>query len=1113
MGLPILEPLANNVVALAALAVGVGAVGYAIAAFLRQRSFTAPVKVVLIGAMAISVMTGVVWIAGRVTSDVTPEVDIEAGPQVKTSVSGTETVGTLPSAWNDASLGSADNALALLQKGCTDGLDDIIHLSTDGPLSGFTGIGVLDSVLNVPGNLILGPFTKPAACRAEAELRVQMNRGSEGWFNSAFPPHTTPGYPIDRYNLYYQSGVLDVYHNMIGAGTGFIWTVGKFGLKVAMWMLDWAISGRIVSVMGAIPEQIAKLLSVSVVGAGKSFTLGHLALICLGIAGAVSIIRSRYAEAAGNMLFGIIAMSVGMLVLLNFDGYYQGAKNVKEELARSGMIGALADSTTEDGAGNVTVDATGAVAPLLDATVHTPWEVLNFGAPLQTNCEIGVGKDLLLGGVGSNNPYPVDSLNACDTNESRLKAAHASSASWTKLFGAVLAAGGQIAIAVLIMSTAMLALISEMLLAVAFAVLPVAAVAAAFPGGRKIAGMWLSTLLKGIVGLGVGMLFLSLVVTVLDAVVGNTTGLAMIERQLLFILLAVAAMKLRKMVPQAAQKLSATLSGKVASAGAGGGSGGGLGAAAGGVAGGVAGGLAAGAIASQILPPGGGLQAVRMARQAGRGTLNMTAGVAGGVGMATGRMNPEGGIARALGARAHGGSLIGAGSHAAASAMGSRLGHSPAQSVASASGNLSADRITQMAGGNKAQRTAAANVARDPNVLSRLAGDRNPRVRAAAAANPNMPTSYVDEMSRRRSGRVSQNFINEHPTGPPPPPPPGGGGGGGGAGSGPPPGGGPGGDGGAGSGPPPGSGPGGDGGAGSGPPPGSGPGGDGGAGSGPPPGSGPGGDGGAGSGPPPGGGPGGGGGAGSGPPPGGGPGGGGGAGSGPPPGGGPGGDGGAGSGPPPGGGPGGGGGAGSGPPPGGGPGGDGGAGSGPPPGGGPGGGGGAGSGPPPGGGPGGGGGAGSGPPPGGGPGGDGGAGSGPPPGSGPGGDGGAGSGPPPGSGPGGDGGAGSGPPPGGGPGGGGGAGSGPPPGGGPGGDGGAGSGPPPGGGPGGDGGAGSGPPPGGGPGGDGGVPSEIAGQPSGGADGSGSSSSGPPPGGGEVERLVGDPPKPTGELL
>ena len=770
-----LEPLTVDAVALTVLALGVATVGWAALSYVKHRQLTSAARALLAGAAAMTLVTGVVWLAGRTAADISPEVDIAGGPVLTTAAASSGRVptaeGTLPPLWADGSLGNVREASELLASACVNGVDDFINISTNGPASGLTGIGALDGLINIPGNLVTGIYTKPAACMADAKLKAQMSRGSEGWFNSSSVPHTTPGYPLDRYNMFYQAGLASVGENMMGWGTSLIWTVGKFGLKIAMWALDWAVSGRIVEVVGVIPEQIARLLNVSVVGAGSGFTLGHLALICLGIASAWGLLRGRYAEAVGGLLFGVIAMTVGFFVLLNYDGYYQGAKTVKEEFARAGMIGTLADHTGADGA----VDATVAVAPLLDAVVHIPWENLNFGSALLTRCEISVGKDLLLGGVGSNNPYPVNRLAACDTEAARLKSAHAATSSWTKLFGAALSVAGQVAIAVLILSTALLALVSELLLAVAFAVLPVAAAAVAFPGGRKIAGMWLSTLLKGIVGLGVGMLFLSIVITVLTAVVHNTSSLAMLERQVLFVLLAVAAMRLRKMVPQAAQKLSATLSGKVANLGSGGG-GGGWGAAAGGIAGGLAGGLAAGAVASQVMPAQAGAYAVRAARRLGAGTMNAAAGAAGSMGIATGRLDPEGGIAKTLSARAHGGSLIGAGAHAAASAVNAKLTGAGGAQEAALSTGLSNQRIEELAGGRKQDRRAAAKQATNPEMLRRLAEDRNEKVRATAAANPNMPTDVRDEMSRNRGGRVSREFRRRHATstGTEPPPPPGG---------------------------------------------------------------------------------------------------------------------------------------------------------------------------------------------------------------------------------------------------------------------------------------------------------------------------------------------------
>ena len=133
-----------------------------------------------------------------------------------------------------------------------------------------------------------------------------------------------------------------------------------------------------------------------------------------------------------------------------------------------------------------------------------------------------------------------------------------------RLFGTLMVVAGQIAVALLVFAAAGLALLSEVLLGAAFASLPLAVAGSLWPGGRKVAGAWFALLLRGLVGFGVGMLFLSLVMTVLAAVVGRTQGMALLERSLVFLLVAYGGWRLRKVFPKAAAQISAQLGGKVA---------------------------------------------------------------------------------------------------------------------------------------------------------------------------------------------------------------------------------------------------------------------------------------------------------------------------------------------------------------------------------------------------------------------------------------------------------------------------------------------------------------------------------------------------------------------
>ena len=144
--------------------------------------------------------------------------------------------------------------------------------------------------------------------------------------------------------------------------------------------------------------------------------------------------------------------------------------------------------------------------------------------------------------------------------------------------------------AALVFVAAGLALLSEVLLGAAFAALPVAVAGVLWPGGRRVAGAWLSLLLRGLVGFAAGMLFLSLVMTVLAAVVGRTQDMGLLERSLVFVLIAYGGWRLRKVFPKAAAQISAQLGGKVSAAFSqqGAGLAPGVGAAAGGLAGGLA---------------------------------------------------------------------------------------------------------------------------------------------------------------------------------------------------------------------------------------------------------------------------------------------------------------------------------------------------------------------------------------------------------------------------------------------------------------------------------------------------------------------------------------------
>lgn len=485
--------------------------------------------------------------------------------------------GYLDTAWCSSAAGTPREVLMEELAGCQ-------LLPEDAPLSEVVSVapGYLRGGHNLPATVNMR-----ANCVRDTYAKLTTLEAPRGWFNSASAPRTSASFPVTTYHMFHKAegklGLQTLTSPFLGLVLTLVWQAGLVALRVAMWAFDWATSGSVTSILAGIPGELARLLQTQVVQGLRLYEVG---LLLLATTAGWKLLRGRVADAASSVVFAVLAFSLGWFLLTPaaFSGYYAGALETRQLLADGLTFGVIAD------AGGGGLDAAAAMQVVLDSVVHTPWEHLNFGQALDDRCHIEAAQQLLIDGIRSQAGTNLDVLRDCGAQGAAM-ADFASKATSERLFGAVMVGLGQVAVAGLVFVAAGLALLSEVLLGAAFASLPLAVAGVLWPGGRRVAGAWFALLLRGLVGFGAGMLFLSLVMVVLAAVVGRTQGMALLERSLAFLLVAWAGWRLRKVFPKAAAQVSAQLGGKVSAAfsqqGVGG-SGAGLGAAAGGLAGGFA---------------------------------------------------------------------------------------------------------------------------------------------------------------------------------------------------------------------------------------------------------------------------------------------------------------------------------------------------------------------------------------------------------------------------------------------------------------------------------------------------------------------------------------------
>ncbi len=599
-------------------------------------------------------------------------------------------------------------------------------------------------------------------CESASEHWVGAQSVTETWFSgNSTSAQTTLGVPITNYNVYFDGGgTFSVHRKFLGQAIAWVWSGGIVALRFAAWAFDWVSEGRLTQVIQAVPKLVADTLNTALV---HGLRLREVALTTLAIATGWSVIRGRHAQAAGNAGFAILAMAVCGLILANFDGYYSGAQDTKNKLTAAVLEGA--HEQTPGGSDTVAL-----TSPLMDSVVHRPWQRLNFGRELQGQCEIAVGASTLHRAAGSGDHYPRKQIKKCDPDGPLLDAFNRKP-TMDRLFGGTAVLVGHLALSFLILSTALLALSSELLLAGAFGFLPVVAAAVAFPGGRKLVESWVSMLLKGITGLAAGVLFLRLAVEVLDAISAANADLGMLDLFAVMALVAIAAIKLRKALPEAASRISGNIGASLSSAGST--TGGGGGAALAGAGGAAAGLLAGGYLSAHLL---GGQPPARAARHAASKARAIGSGVAaaGATGIAAFSGNDGGGRLSSITAKTKAGGgagLAAAGATGGLAALGQKvharrhaqqaLAMRDPKKMSEADQTAVADRMDQAAHSRRRgdQLMAAQSKMTRQDALDHLAQSQRKDIREAIAARADNTQSRADQLAMDRSRRVRATAV------------------------------------------------------------------------------------------------------------------------------------------------------------------------------------------------------------------------------------------------------------------------------------------------------------------------------------------------------------------
>lgn len=395
----------------------------------------------------------------------------------------------------------------------------------------------------------LGPAPGPAA---------EDGAGPAG--RSIIPDSDVGAYPTSHYDVGYDAGAWDnIGRKFFGLLTELAFGVNRWLVGVGLWITPWAYGFGVVGALGdpALALALAEVYITELVGpAGLRHAAFFYAVAWAGWQG----LRGRLRMAAGELALTALVAVFGGFVLADPAGYLGGAFDVMGRASGSFLVlGTGAEAP--DGPGSAEAALRPLNAHLHAAFIEQPHDYIDWGGPLTGAC--AAARDALL----AEGPHGADD----EPREAMRAAGCAAAADFNadptaeRLGGSLLTTLAAATVVVLLVLVAVTLLVAQVMAVLLFAVAPLALVSGLLPGaGRELLWRWVAALVRSALAV-VGMSFvLSMLLLVVDGLLGATEGAGLIERFALLVLTSVGMLVVRRRAVGAgarlAERMATTLS-------------------------------------------------------------------------------------------------------------------------------------------------------------------------------------------------------------------------------------------------------------------------------------------------------------------------------------------------------------------------------------------------------------------------------------------------------------------------------------------------------------------------------------------------------------------------
>ena len=317
-----------------------------------------------------------------------------------------------------------------------------------------------------------------------------------------------------------------------------------FANSVITWSLNFELADRF-------DEQIGRLATAYDQRIVGGLQLEHVMwlLACWWVAWL--LLRQRTAEAMGELAMSGLAAAFGALLIANPAGYMGGAIDTIKEMNNTVL---QATSGSDDG------DMAAVVGAQLESSfVAAPYDIINWGRPLEGACADTRNAILELGAFG-NNDTPRDMMEDAGCQR---EADFNHDPGMDRAAASIMLAGGSVFLTILMAVLAIVLMAAQFVLLPIWASVPIVMTLAIFRGTRSFAFSWagwnatIFLISMAVVGT------LAFVATSTTWVLQETSGISILQRMVLVDVMVIVGFILRKRLMKGATRAGRNLASKL----------------------------------------------------------------------------------------------------------------------------------------------------------------------------------------------------------------------------------------------------------------------------------------------------------------------------------------------------------------------------------------------------------------------------------------------------------------------------------------------------------------------------------------------------------------------